>query len=245
MSYSIIKLDAIDSTNDFLKDLGRSRMLDNFTVVCATRQTKGKGQMGAKWESESGKNITVSILIKNLITNIADIYVLNIAIALSIIAVLEQFKIDNLAIKWPNDIMAGSKKIGGILIENSIKADKNIESVVGIGLNVNQVIFYDLVKATSMALILGHEVNLDIIIAKIVTEIQFNYNNIVAHKEYDLWLLYHKNLFKINVPIAFENTRKQQFMGIIQGVTKTGKLQVLDDNDAIKLFGIKEIKMLF
>ena len=63
----LVKLDAIDSTNDFLKDWARREMVENFTVVTAENQTKGRGQMGAVWNSESGKNLIVSILIKNII----------------------------------------------------------------------------------------------------------------------------------------------------------------------------------
>ena len=74
----LIKLDAIHSTNDFLKELSQQEYLDNFTVVTAKSQTHGKGQMGSIWDSESGKNLIFSILIKETVFNINDIFNLKI-----------------------------------------------------------------------------------------------------------------------------------------------------------------------
>lgn len=71
---NLIKLDAIDSTNDFLKEMSRSQIVENFTVVTAKNQTKGKGQMGATWEIESGKNLIMSILVKELLKDIDEIF---------------------------------------------------------------------------------------------------------------------------------------------------------------------------
>ena len=119
----LVKLDAIDSTNDFLKDLVRQQNVENFTVVTAENQTKGKGQMGAVWNSEIGKNLIMSVLIKDFLFNSKDVFNLNIAVSLAVIKSLERLEIPNLSIKWPNDIMSGDKKIGGILIENSFKSN--------------------------------------------------------------------------------------------------------------------------
>ena len=63
----LIKLDAIDSTNEFLKGLSNKQELENFTVVTAENQTKGKGQMGAVWASEAGKNLILSVLVKDFL----------------------------------------------------------------------------------------------------------------------------------------------------------------------------------
>ncbi len=103
----LIKLDAIDSTNDYLKQLSSVSVVENFTVVTTKNQTNGKGQMGTIWKSESGKNITFSILIKNILYNYNQIFDLNVVVACSIIQVLEVFSIPNLTVKWPNDIMSG------------------------------------------------------------------------------------------------------------------------------------------
>ena len=242
---NLIKLDAIDSTNDFLKDLSRKQIVENFTAVVANSQTKGKGQMGSTWNSEQGKNLTLSVLIKDVLNDVDQIFHLNVAIALAVIQVLEANNLPKLNIKWPNDIMSDGKKIGGILIENSFKSDTTIESVVGIGLNVNQKSFENLPKASSMALIMKKEFNLETILQEIIFQTKKNCSLILANKTDKLWDNYHKYLFKMNIPMPFEDAHNAKFMGIIQGVSSEGKLEVLLEDDSIKTYGIKEIKMLF
>ncbi len=242
---SIIKLNAIDSTNDFLKVLSRNQSVDNFTTVVAQKQTNGKGQMGAVWQSEEGKNLIMSVLVKDVLQNVDEIFHLNVAVALSVIQVLEVFNIPNLSVKWPNDIMSDPKKICGILIENSIKSDTNVESIIGIGLNVNQLKFDNLPKASSMAVICEKEFDLDSILDLIIFQIKKNCSWILSQQSDKLWQEYHKKLFKINVPMAFEDVFQNKFMGIIQGVLTDGRLQVLLEDDSIKSYGIKEIQVLF
>jgi BirA family biotin operon repressor/biotin-[acetyl-CoA-carboxylase] ligase len=242
---SIIKLSAIDSTNDFLKDLSRNQSVDNFTAVVAQKQTNGKGQMGATWQSEEGKNLIMSILIKDVLQNSDEIFHLNVAVALSILQVLEDFNIPKLSVKWPNDIMSDHKKICGILIENSFKLDTKIESVVGIGLNVNQRKFDDLPKASSMAVVAEIEFDLDLILNKIIFQIKKNCSWILSNQSDKLWQEYHKHLFKINVPMAFEDANHNKFMGIIKGVSTDGRIQVLLEDNSVKNFGIREFQILF
>lgn len=242
---NIIKLDAIDSTNDFLKELSRNQSLENFTVVTAKHQTKGKGQMGSVWQTEIGKNLTMSVLVKQILTSISEIYSLNIAITISVFEALELLKVPNLSIKWPNDIMSDTKKIGGILIENSIKSDTTIESIVGIGLNVNQTDFSNLPNASSLALITNSEFDMDDLLSKIHFQIKKNCGLILSNQEVVLWKKFHEILFKIGVPMPFEDSNKNRFMGIIQKVSEEGKLVILLNDDSLKLYGIKEITMLF
>ncbi|WP_428225246.1 biotin--[acetyl-CoA-carboxylase] ligase [Flavobacterium sp.] len=239
-----IKLNAIDSTNDFLRKLSQKQTLDNFTVVTANSQWKGKGQMGSKWSTEEGKNLITSILIKDTITQIDTIFTLNITIAIAVYETLETIKIPNLAIKWPNDIMSGTKKIGGILIENSIKNDTKIDSIVGIGLNINQENFENLPKATSLKVITSTEFDIETILHTLIDNIQKNIVYINNAPNF-LWEKYHNILFKLGKPMAFENTNNQKFMGIIQKVTQNGLLQILHEDDSIQNYGIKEITMLY
>jgi BirA family biotin operon repressor/biotin-[acetyl-CoA-carboxylase] ligase len=187
----------------------------------------------------------MSILVKDVLQNVDEIFHLNVAIALAVFQVLQDFKVPNLSVKWPNDIMSDHKKIGGILIENSFKSDTKIESIVGIGLNVNQQQFENLPKASSMAVITNVEFDLDILLNKIIFQIKKNCSWILSNQSDKLWQEYHKHLFKINVPMAFEAANQIKFMGIIQGVSPEGRLQVIVEDDSIKSYGIKEIQILF
>ncbi|RXR16224.1 biotin--[acetyl-CoA-carboxylase] ligase [Flavobacterium amnicola] len=240
-----IKLDAIDSTNDFLKGLLQHQSVENFTIVTAKKQTKGRGQMGAIWETEESKNLITSILIKKTLNNYEAIFELNIAVSLSIINALKKINIPALSIKWPNDIMSDNKKIAGILIENVFKEKGNIESIVGIGLNINQTDFEKLPKATSLKNIMNQDFEIEAILEEIVTHLQM-YTEKIKNKEVDLlWKSYHELLFKIGKPVVFENNNQEKFMGIIQAVNKNGQLQVMLEDDSIHEYGIKEISMIY
>lgn len=241
----LIKLDAIDSTNDFLKRLSGEQPLDNFTVVSAENQTHGKGQMGAKWDSETGKNLMFSVIINNLLNNISQIFDLNVAVALSIINTLEKFNIPNLSIKWPNDIMSDNKKISGVLIENTIKNNGEITSIIGIGLNVNQFNFDELPNASSLAVIMKTNFDKEMILNVFIECLKLNCDLLENKLASQLWNSYNYNLFKKGIPMPFSLPNGTQFMGIIQEVNASGKLEVKLENDTIETFGIKEIQLLY
>lgn len=240
----LIKLDAIDSTNDFLKGISVLPETVNFTVVTAEMQTKGKGQMGQKWESEVGRNLIMSVLLKDVFNDINELFHLNIVFSLAVIDALKSYDVPELSIKWPNDIMSYNKKIGGILIENSIKSDGSIESIIGLGLNVNQTNFIDLPKATSLAVICDIEFDRELLLQLIVDIFK---QKIVYWKENEIqfWKNYTDLLFKKGIPMPFADENESHFMGIIQGVSDVGKLQVLLEDDSVAEFDIKEIQMLY
>ncbi|MDD3005083.1 biotin--[acetyl-CoA-carboxylase] ligase [Flavobacterium sp.] len=241
----LIKLNAIDSTNDFLKQLASTQELENFTVVSAENQLNGKGQMGSNWFVEPGKNLTFSIYYANSLDYVESIYDLNIAVAISIIEVLKWENIPELKIKWPNDIMSANKKIGGILIENVFKNNHEIQSIIGIGLNVNQRNYDNLPQASSLCLSSGRFFDCDALLQKIVSQIAVNLQFINENKAHLLWDKYHQLLYKMNVPSAFENREGDKFMGIIKKVLPNGKLEVEMEDDSLQHFTIKEIKMLY
>jgi BirA family biotin operon repressor/biotin-[acetyl-CoA-carboxylase] ligase len=240
----LIKLDAIDSTNEFLKGLSNKQEVQNFTVVTAETQLKGKGQMGAKWDSESGKNLIMSVLVSSFLFEIEDVFNLNVVVSLAVINVLEAYGIPELSIKWPNDIMSANKKIGGILIENSIKGDGTITSVVGLGLNINQIQFDNLPRASSLAVICNSNFDKDEILFQIVSKLEemipFYNENATS-----IWGNYSDKLFKIGVPTAFSDENNQNFMGIITGVSSIGKLQIQLEDDSICEYNLKEVQMLY
>lgn len=240
----LIKLDAIDSTNEFLKGLSNKQTVKNFTVVTAENQLKGKGQMGSKWDSESGKNLIMSVLVKGFLFDNEDVFNLNVVISIAVIRTLKKYNIPELSIKWPNDIMSASKKIGGILIENSIKGDGTITSIVGLGLNVNQTQFENLPRASSLASICNAEFDKEEILFAIVAEME----TIIADYEINasfLWHEYANELFKIGIPTAFTDEKEINFMGIIKGVSAIGKLQILLEDDSVCEFNLKEVQMLY
>ncbi len=240
----LIKLDAIDSTNEFLKGLSSKQTLEKFTVVTAEIQTKGKGQMGSVWASEPSKNLIMSVLVKDFLEDINQVFNVNIAFSLAVIKALDRINIPELSIKWPNDIMSYNKKIGGILIENSIKSNGTIHSIVGLGLNVNQTDFENLPKASSLAVICQTNFDKESILLSIIECLEKNIQSWYLNSD-AMESDYVDRLFKKGIPMPFSNQKNQKFMGIIQGISAIGKLQILLEDDSILEFDIKEIQMLY
>lgn len=241
----IIKLSAIDSTNSYLKELVSQNTVENLAVVWTTNQTNGRGQMGANWVSEKDKNLTFSVLVKNALHDSNKIFDLNVCVAVTLIEVLEKYKIANLAIKWPNDILADKKKISGVLIENSFKSTGEILSIVGIGINVNQDDFSDLPQASSLKKMTGLSWNVEELLHLFLQQFEINLEVFQKQGEAFFWDKYQQYLFKRNQPAAFEMLDKTRFMGSIQEVTKNGLLSIKREDDTMEEFEVKSIKLLF
>lgn len=240
----LIKLDAIDSTNDFLKQLAKEKWLENYTAVLAFEQTKGRGQMGSEWVSEPGKNLTVSVLVKDVPLEMVSIYDFNVAVALAAIALLQSNSIERVNVKWPNDIMAEQKKVGGILIENTLKSDGTFTAVVGFGLNLNQTDFELLPQANSLTNITQQVYDVEVMAKDFIKVLKLHLILFPERAE-EAWMRYNELLFKRGKPAAFELADGTRFMGIIQTVTRDGKLAVLLNDDNVVYYDLKEVKMLY
>ena len=238
----IIKLDAIDSTNSFLKEMADKVTIDNFTVVVAKRQTSGRGQMSAIWKVEGGKNLTFSVFCDFLDLRICDAKYLNYSVSLSIYDTINSLGLSGLAIKWPNDIMSESKKIAGVLIENTLKGAKINSSIIGIGINVNQENFSDdLPNASSIKRILGKEIDLDFLLNKLMVNLSKRIE-MLNRKEYStLETSYLDVLYKKDVPSMFKTNQNILFMGKIIGISSIGNILIVLENETIQEFGIKEV----
>jgi len=238
---SIIKLSATDSTNSYLKELSLEQTLDDFTVVSTELQLKGRGQMGSKWVSDKGKNLTISILKKLENFDVQNQFNLNCIVSLAIYDVLLEIKAPNLYVKWPNDILSVDKKICGILIENILKGRFIQAAIIGIGLNVNQTNFGTLEKVSSLGLLLEQKLEPHNLIEPIRSRLKFYFS--ISSQE--LREKYHKILFRKDIPSTFMNTKNEKFMGIIMGVDTEGKLIVEHKDGLQKKYGLKEIKLLY
>jgi len=241
----IIKLDATDSTNSYLRKLYSESDVIDYTVVSAKFQTEGRGQMGTLWNSESSKNLTISVFKDVSALFIEHPFYISIATSLAIIRTLQSFSMPRLSIKWPNDILSEDKKLCGILIENVIKQNSLNASIIGIGLNVNQITFKNLPKASSLKLLSGNNFNLDEVMFTIIKFLKY-YFMLLTNEEYDFVKSeYESYLFRKNKPSTFKNTEGSLFTGIIKNISQAGSLQVLLEDDILKEFELKEITLLF
>jgi BirA family biotin operon repressor/biotin-[acetyl-CoA-carboxylase] ligase len=242
---NLIKLDAIDSTNSFLKELVQNSSVEDYTVVSAKKQTSGRGQMNNTWVSEPHKNLTFSIFTRFKHLNIEHQPYLGFAVAIAIFEVLNTMAVPNLSIKWPNDIMSGNKKICGILVETTFTQQKIKNTIIGIGLNVNQKEFpTQLSHASSLLNLLGKEFDLDSLMVSLTQTIRQKIDALEHHQFESIHQKYLDHLYKKDVPTTFKNEKTQLFfMGMIKEVSTSGNLRIQLEDDSIVVFGIKEISM--
>ncbi|MBI3509999.1 MAG: biotin--[acetyl-CoA-carboxylase] ligase [Bacteroidetes bacterium] len=240
----LVKLKEVDSTNTYALQMIRNREFMEGIVIIAGLQTGGRGQRGAEWMSESGKNITLSILLKPSFLGVTEQFDLTRAVALALAEVTEKFVSEKkILIKWPNDIYAGEKKTGGILIENIISGNVIASSVIGIGLNVNQEKFEGLPNATSFFIESGKSSAMEKVLAELFSCVEARYLHLRAGNEVLLREEYEKKLFGRGEQKRFTDFRKI-FHAEIVHVTPEGKLVLRMENGEEKSFGFKEVGML-
>jgi len=241
---NIIKLDAIDSTNNYLKKIILNEGVNDYTVVTAKFQTQGKGQLGTEWESEHSKNLICSVYKKEINIKVQDQFVISALVSLALIKTLRKVNLSNMHIKWPNDIMSDNKKICGILIENIVKENYIKDTVIGIGLNVNQTIFNNLPNAASIKNLIGTTCSIDEILKDLVKNIKYCFNELDKSSINSIFEKYEDALFRINKPSTFKNSKGEIFSGYIKGVSRLGKLNVMLEDNLVESYDLKEISML-
>jgi BirA family biotin operon repressor/biotin-[acetyl-CoA-carboxylase] ligase len=132
---NFVYCDEVESTNDLL--LKSKDFNQHGAVLLAEYQTHGKGRKNREWISNSGQNLTFSILLKQNYPE-KKINLINLLSSLAVAQALENLYQLNVELKWPNDVLVNKKKIAGILLESTSKGKKIEKLVVGIGINVNQ-----------------------------------------------------------------------------------------------------------
>lgn len=208
------------------------------SVVVTDNQTAGRGQRGNTWESEPGKNLTFSLVLKPVFLLAKDQFKLNMAISLALYDYLHK-QVPNASIKWPNDMMLDNQKTCGILIENQISGQTIQHSIVGIGLNVNQKSFA-LSTATSLAIKKGYDFILNDVLTELLQCIEGRYLQLrsgIALKEEYLRALYGAGEAR-----RFQSG-EEVFDGMITGVDAIGRLEVAVSG-CKRYFDLKEIKFL-
>ena len=235
--------DEIDSTNAYLQRKQSEADIRNW-VVSADEQTAGKGMGNNGWESEVGKNLTFSLAVDMSFLPAERQFLLSEAVPLGIIELLDGIlPTEKLSIKWPNDLYYGNRKLAGILINSTIKANMMDVSIIGIGLNVNQMHFQDWpTRPVSMKMITGKEYDLqpllEQIAQRIIIKVKQLKNNLTSI-EHD----YLKRLFRYRTWAEYEVKGKTLRL-FMTGIDPFGRLMMRDESDNSYCFDIKEIKFL-
>ncbi len=261
-----IEVEKTDSTNSYLARLliadlipspsPKEKGVFEGTVVVAKQQEEGRGQRGTSWHSEAGKNLTLSILLQPTFLRAEDQFQLNKAVSLGVaefvLAVLSPFFEDNrnrlgaklegdVKIKWPNDIYMGDKKVAGILIENSVNGKVLQQSIIGIGINVNQDKFStERPNPASLKLISGKEFDLGECLSELCSCIEKRYLQLKANHLAEIDKEYLENLYRFGEWAQY-NYKGEMQKAKIKGVTKFGKLILKTENEQVLECDFKEV----
>jgi BirA family biotin operon repressor/biotin-[acetyl-CoA-carboxylase] ligase len=242
---NFIKLKEVDSTNNFLKNMvSKSEPLAEGTVIMADHQFAGRGQQESVWTTEPGKNISTSIYLRPTFLPLNKQFYLNMAVSLAVCEALSTVIQNGIKLKWPNDIYYNSKKLGGILIENTLTGLSLKSSVIGIGLNINQQNFSEEIsqKATSVIQILHKETLLRDILEKIFVFMEKYYLILKSGKYNILQKDYLERLYNFNILAPYKQNG-EIFEGLITGVEENGRL-IMETNIGIQSFNFKEIEFI-
>ncbi len=238
-----------DSTNMrmwSMIDSGRIRK--EGSIVRAGMQYSGKGMGNTSWQSERGKNLLFSVLLKPDFISPAGQFLLNKCIATSVREALASLCPEAVfTIKWPNDIYSGNGKISGTLIENRIMGRTLELSVVGIGINVNQEKFHpDIPNPVSLKLLCGRDTSIDHCLKTVILQLKNNYRllkNDPENRSDAIEDNYLKHLLGYGHTKRFRRDGRI-LTGTICGVDKYGKLLLKDTDGKVNSFGTKEIEFI-
>jgi len=233
----------LGSTNEELNRLLAAEILKEGFIVSTEFQSAGKGHQGNTWSSEKGKNLLFSILLKPDFLSPEKAFHLSRIISLAIIDVLDKQDI-KADIKWPNDIMIGSSKICGILIENGISGAQIIHSVIGIGLNVNQEKFNsEIPSPTSLSLEKGCHFDRELLLEDVLTALESWYQVLLTGNEMIIMDAYLNRLYLLGEEAGYSDGLIE-FRARIRTVMPGGELELITENGDIRKFGFKEIEYL-
>ncbi|MGB8491485.1 MAG: biotin--[acetyl-CoA-carboxylase] ligase [Bacteroidales bacterium] len=230
-----------ESTNNSALKLLRDSSPPEGTVIHTNYQIAGRGQKGNAWESEDGKNLLFSIILYPESVSPESQFILSMAISLGVLDYLRGFT-TSARIKWPNDICVNNDKIAGILIENSILNDRIVNSVAGIGFNLNQTQFREYVpRAVSLKMIAGRDFETGHAMKELLGCIDLRYKQVLAGKDQQIRKDYHSALYRIMEWHDYK-TASGTFNGRIISVKDSGILRIEDRSADIREFMFREIE---
>jgi BirA family biotin operon repressor/biotin-[acetyl-CoA-carboxylase] ligase len=239
----IIRLTSVDSTNNYANSQIRENEVPEGTVFLAYEQTAGRGQLKNFWESEPGKNLTFSLVLYPDFLEIRRQFMISKVVVLGIYSALHEH-IEDLKIKWPNDIYSGTRKLGGILIENSIMFGKLKSSVVGIGLNVNQTVFKsNAPNPVSLQNLTNKHYDCDVILFAILSGINLYFNKLKDGKDNEIDQAFISHLYQLDETFKYR-AGDEVFYGEIMGVNEIGQLLIRRNDGKILDFHFKEVEFL-
>ena len=213
-------------------------------LVWANEQTKGRGQRERKWISSAENSLTFSVYRSYANFHSRNAFMVSAAAATGIINALKVIGIPDLKIKWPNDILSCNKKVAGILIENIFKKSQLKASIIGVGLNVNQLSFVDLPYAGSLASVTGKEWILEEIFNSLKEALELTLFSInTVSKEH--WIEEYSNLLWKKDEVALFERNGTSFKAISRGLSPEGFLLLNNMEGESLILNSHQSRMLY
>lgn len=240
----IFHFDEINSTNSYLYDKLAVGEDVSDVVAVAEHQTAGRGMGKNHWESERGKNLLFSIALNVNYLKAEDQFKISQAVSVAIVDALQEVICKpGLMIKWPNDIYFHDKKLCGMLIQNTIDGRMMGITIVGIGLNINQLQFGDdLPNPISLKNITGEEYNIDGILNQLIVKIVDNVENLKSKEFFEvLNKKYTEKLYRYRQWADYYYKNKVKSM-IIKGFDCFGRLLLEDKSGEEIVCDVKELQ---
>lgn len=244
MAYQIVHIDETDSTNGWLRRfLATEEMCpsDANMVVVADFQTAGRGCGSNAWESERGKNLTFSLLIHPTEITADCQFRISEAVSLALCETLDAYVTDRqVSVKWPNDIYVDDHKICGMLIENRLRGRLMTDSIIGIGLNVNQRAFLsDAPNPVSLVQLLGREVALEPLLQAFLRTLETT----LQMDPEPLGRAYRNRLYRREGEHEYRDG-KGLFRAKLLNVLDDGRLVLLDTEGTARIYAFKEVQFV-
>jgi BirA family transcriptional regulator, biotin operon repressor / biotin---[acetyl-CoA-carboxylase] ligase len=236
--------ESLDSTNLKLKKLAKDGTLPELSVVVAKDQTAGRGQPGNYWESEAGKNLTFSVYIQPDFLIVQQQFCITQMVTLALMDVLKPLY-SNVSIKWPNDIYADDYKLAGILIENNLKGNTISDTIIGIGLNLNQTIFKsNAPNPISLCQLTGKEHSIEEILKPFLSAFVSRYINwMEAHNNEEMKEAYLQNLYRSS-GWHWYSDKTGRFEACFSDIKEDGHLQLRTRTEEIRTYAFKEVSFI-
>ena len=238
MDWKIVHIDETDSTNRWLKERASEFSPDDGIAVVADYQTAGRGCGTNSWESERGKNLLLSLLIHPTGIPANRQFLISEWVSVALCELLESYIYNKVEIKWPNDIYVDGRKICGILIENRLQGDHIKDSIIGIGLNVNQQEFLsDAPNPVSLCQLLGREVDKEEVLLRFLQR-----KPLVSTAETD-GFSYRNRLFLRRKPAEYQDC-EGRFKATLVDVEPDGRLVMIDEEGRERRYAFKEVQFV-
>ena len=239
-----IDLPQCTSTSDHLKALIAQGELMEDTWVTTPNQTSGRGQRGNTWISSPNSNISASFYKTWPSFPVEKSFLISQYIATVLVQWLRDLGLTDTQLKWPNDLFVGTKKVGGVLIENGVHGKNITYSVIGIGINVLQQEFGSVNQATSMALEGLRMDSLETITTCLVDRVTQAVNDFDVLLEDRIAEAFHRYMYARGSHHWFEHQRLGLFQAVVVGTDQQGQL-VLEVNQEPMSFGLQEVSWVF